>query len=144
MRSWHDYHLTGYSVDGSNQKFTLSVLWPYEAEADIKRASVVFSGVECHCLEHDLGTNVILDVGEWPLRDFFAAWSDRFEAECKWGWPKFWRPDPLARQTTVQAAEQALAVLRRKNVKCFELSSSYGLSGWILAVDISHHALPVA
>jgi hypothetical protein len=140
MRSWHDYHITGYSVDGPSQRITLFVSWPYKTETDIERASVIFSGVECYYFEYDLGTSIVLDLGEWPLQDFLAAWSDRFETECKWGWPRFWRPKPLARQTTAQATEEAFATLSQKKVRCFELSSSYGMSGWILATEVSHDA----
>ena len=47
MHSWHDYNITGYSVDGPNQRVTLNVVWPYESEIEVKSARVVFSGVEC-------------------------------------------------------------------------------------------------
>jgi hypothetical protein len=43
----------------------------------------------------------------------------------KWGWPRFWR----------ETAQETTSVLLASGMKCFELSSSYGLSGWVVAAS---------
>ena len=129
MRSWHDYHLNGYSVEGAKRYITFEVSWPYEASTDIKRASVVFADVEGYFFEHDLGGNILYSISEEPLEAFLSRNAERFEKETKWGWPLFWR----------SSIGQTLEHLNAKHVKCFEISSSYGLSGWVLASKVEHH-----
>jgi hypothetical protein len=129
MRAWHDYHLTGYAVDGTNARITFEVSWPYESEADIGRAVVVFSGVEGYFFEHDLGANILYSLAEQPLEPFLAEHAEHFERERKWGWPLFWKG----------GVEQTATHLAAKHVKCFEVSSSYGLSGWVLATNVEHY-----
>jgi hypothetical protein len=129
MRTWHDYHLTGYAVDGERGRITFNVSWPYNTDSDIGRAVVVFSGVAGYFLEHDLGANILYSLSEISLNGFLVEHADRFQQEKKWGWPLFWRG----------GVEQTLEHLSEANVRCFEVSSSYGLSGWILATNVEHH-----
>jgi hypothetical protein len=131
MRSWHDYHVTGYSVEGEKRRITFDVSWPYDSSADIRRASIVFYEVEGYFLEHDLGGNVLYSISEEQLEAFLLQNTERFEKEKKWGWPLFWRGDI---GTTLER-------LNSRNVRCFAISSSYGLSGWVLAAKVEHHAI---
>jgi hypothetical protein len=129
MRSWHDYHLTGYSVEGVKRQITFDVSWPYELSIDIKRASIIFSEVQGYYFEHDLGGNILYSISEEFLETFLSKNIERFEHEKKWGWPLFW----------CDSIEKTLDHLKGKNAKCFEISSSYGLSGWVLASKVHHH-----
>ncbi len=131
MRSWHDYHVTGYSVEGERCRITFDVSWPYDSSADIRRASIVFSDVEGYFLEHDLGGNVLYSISEEKIEEFLLQNAERFEKEKKWGWPLFWRG----------AIGTTLEYLNGRNVKCFAISSSYGLSGWVLASRVEHYAV---
>ncbi len=139
MRSWHDFHITSYAVDGKRREISFDLEWPYDTPIDVKSARLHFQGVEAYFFEHDLGGNIVGSIEERPLRGFLEAWAEKFETECKWGWPKFWRPTrypPSPVEVTLEECFQSLTALR---VKCFEISSSYGLSGWVLATEI-HHA----
>jgi hypothetical protein len=131
MRSWHDYHITGYFVEGERRRITFDVSWPYDLSTDIKRTSIVFSGVEGYFFEHDLGVNVLYSISEEQLEAFLSQNAERFEKERKWGWPLFWRG----------AIGTTLEHLNSRNVKCFAISSSYGLSGWVLASRVDHYAV---
>jgi hypothetical protein len=42
----------------------------------------------------------------------------------------------LSTSTCRTVRDEALTYLNNKNVKCFYLSTSYGLSGWVLATGI--------
>ncbi len=129
MRSWHDYHLVGYSVAEAGRKITFEVTWPYETKADVRRANVVFSNVEGYFFEHDLGGNILYSISEESLHALLTQNASRFQEESKWGWPLFWRG----------GVEGTVEFLREKNVKCYEVSSSYGLSGWVLATNIDSY-----
>ena len=136
MRSWHDFHLTGYTVDGKRQELTFDLEWPYSSEIDIRRAKLQFSGVESYYLEHDLGANIVYSFTEEPLGKFLEEWAERFEIECKWGWPKFWRTKPHPPRALAIELNEAMDTLAKRQVKCTQLSSSYGLSGWVLAASV--------
>jgi hypothetical protein len=138
MRSWHDFHLVGYAVDGKRAELSFQLEWPYETETDVRRARVTFSGLECYYFEHDLGENIMYGLNEVPLQEHLEQWTGRFETECKWGWPKFWRPVPYPKRPVEVELSDAVERLLAKGVKCFELTSSYGLSGWVMAVDAQH------
>jgi hypothetical protein len=129
MRSWHDYHLVGYSVAESGRKIAFEVTWPYETETDVRRANVVFSNVEGYFFEHDLGGNILYSISEESVHALLTQNASRFQDESKWGWPLFWR----------DGVEKTLELLVEKNVKCFEISSSYGLSGWVLATNMDSY-----
>jgi hypothetical protein len=138
MHTWHDFHLTGYAVDGKRQEIVFDLEWPYDSATDIVRARLRFTGVEGYFLEHDLGSNIVYSFEETPLRDLLQEWSERFDVSSKWGWPKFWRPAPYPARPLAEELEEAHQRLTAKGVKCIELSSSYGLSGWVLAVAVDH------
>jgi hypothetical protein len=126
MRSWHDYHLIGYSVDGLHSSVTFNVLWPYDNDIDVKSANIIFTGVEAYLLKHDLGGNILYAVEEWPLKDFLITSKSFFDKEKKWGWPLFWKG----------SIEETLKYLNENQLKCFEISTSYGLQGWIVCVSV--------
>ncbi|MEO6022205.1 MAG: hypothetical protein ABIP64_03650, partial [Burkholderiales bacterium] len=64
---------------------------------------------------------------ESPLKSFLSEHVNQFEQEKKWGWPLFW-------QGTIEVTFKYLSEMQ---VRCFEISSSYGLNGWILATNIA-------
>lgn len=90
MRPWHDFY-----IDGSRREFAFDLVWPCDAPTDARRAWVVFEGVEPYFLEHDLGSNIVYDFAEGPLRGFLEEWTQRFKLSAKCGWLAFWRPPPV-------------------------------------------------
>ena len=138
MHSWHDFHIVGYAVNGKGQEVSFDLEWPYESGSLVRRAKLRFLGVEGYFLEHDMGGNIVFDFSERPLSEFLQEWTERFEASCRWGWPKFWRLQPYPARPLAVEVEDAQRWLVAKGIKCIELSSSYGLSGWILASGVQH------
>ena len=141
MHFWHDFHITGYTVNGAQRELAFDLLWPYESASDVRRARIVFGGVEAYHLEHDLGGNIVHGFAERPLREFLEAWAEHFALNCKYGWPRFWRsmphpPRPVAWE--LEAAHQSLA---ERGAKCIELASSYGLSGWVVAATLREEVI---
>lgn len=136
MRNWHDFHITGYTVDGARQQLRFDLQWPYETLADCKRARILFGAVEAYFLEHDLGANIVYDLVERPLRPFLEEWAERFELSSQFGWPKFWRQQAYPRRPAAVELEEAYQWLTDRGTKPIELSSSYGLNGWILAGSV--------
>jgi hypothetical protein len=118
--------LIGYTVDGRKAKIMFNVLWPYKTLTDVKEATIVFSGVAGYFFENDLGSNILYSIEECPLDEFLREQSHMFEEGRKWGWPKFLKA----------TAEETLSRLVENGLKCFEISSSYGLRGWVVASEV--------
>ena len=129
MRAWHDYNLIAYSVDGCARKITFDVVWPASSVVDIPRARIVFSGVEGYFFEHDLGVNILYSLTEVAVDRFLSNNARCFEREQKWGWPLFWR----------KGEAEAHVRLQHIGAKCIEISTSYGLSGWVIATSVEHY-----
>ena len=136
MRPWHDFHIVGYTASGRLRRLTFELEWPYDTAPPGPAGQLAFNGVESYFLEHDLGGNIVYSFSEVPLRGFLEQWQSRFEHECRWGWPTFWRTKPYPPQPVEQVLEEAHSYLIGKDIMCIELSSSYGLSGWVLALAI--------
>lgn len=141
MKSWHDFHIDGYAVDGARREVAFSLNWPYKTPSDVRRARVVFEGVEAYFLEHDLGANIVYDFSEQPLKAFLEEWTDRFEASAKYGWPAFWRSVPDPERTVEIERAATLRLLTERGVKCTGLGSSYGLGGWVLASGVREEVI---
>lgn len=128
LKSFHDYHLIGYEVDGQRRELRLNLAWLYSEGSEPRPPEqVVFSDVEDYFFEHDLGVNIVYAIEEVDMLKVLQACEQRFRESEKWGWPRFWKGSTSA----------TVAQLGVKGAKCFELSSSYGLSGWVIAASAS-------
>ena len=129
LRAWHDYCLTGYTVDGGRRQIVFNLVWTYDLETDIREANVTFSDVEGYFLQDDLGSNVLYGLEEWPLENFLEKNAAQFEQHFKQaGWPLFWR----------QNISDTLKYLQEKSLRCIEVSSSYGISVSVMARGVTH------
>lgn len=129
MCQWHDYHLTGYRVDGECRTLTLSLAWLYEGVAPRPRVHLVFSGVEGYLFEHDLGIGVVACIGEEDLPAFLGRQEPAFQQSERWGWPTFWRG----------SAEATAASLQAVGARPYFLDSALGMTGWVVAQRLDHH-----
>ena len=123
MSSLHDSLLTGYTVDGTARTV---VLRTEPHQGDGISAEVKFSGVVAYHFEGDCLQNIIFEITEVPPESVVgdgAAAEERFRQR---GWPRGWEP----------GREDLAQFLRRQGCRCFELSSSYGISGWIAAREM--------
>ena len=132
IKSFHDYHLTGYAVDGHLRQVRLRLEWLSPQDPAIPRPpqEVVFEGVQDYFFEHDMGVNIVYSIEEVPIEEHVRSNSERFAQSSKWGWPRFWR----------ETLQETNAALVECGARCFELSSSYGLSGWVVATAANSRA----
>ena len=73
---------------------------------------------------------IIFDVCEMDLAVLTDTHSAEFEAGWRHGWPWGWEKNK----------ESVLSYFQRVEVKAFELSSSYGLTGWVVAKQMTKAA----
>ena len=120
--SVHDHTIVGYEVDARERRLAFHTELKSNGAA-VERCTVIFSGVEAYYLEHDSFGTILFGIDEVPATTLFDNNLARFEAGHKAaGWPRFWKRN-------ADDARHYLKVQKRG----FEISSSIGMSGWVLA-----------
>ena len=122
--SVHDNYVYAYTVDCEGHRVTLHT--EYRDREPHMFTDVVFRQVVAHFLEHSLPQNILFDVEEGDLEMFLKDNADLFATSWKWAWPPIeFGGDPI----------RLLHVLRTSATRVFFISSSLGLSGWVLSAS---------
>lgn len=120
-RSIHDNIIYAYSVLCEQRRLVLHT--EYRSESVKEYTDVVFKGVVAHYFETVVQRNILFDVSEVSPEKIVREWADLFARQKAYRWPEIEYSDP----------QQLIAILRSRSIKAFEVGSSYGLSGWVLA-----------
>jgi len=123
--SVHDNHLVAYTVLAKEKKIILQT--EFRDREPHEFTDVVFEEVLAYDFENDLFGAIIFDVEEVDLSALLKEKASMFEDGWRWGWPRGWEKEK----------EEIEVFVRRLEMRAFELSSSYGMSGWILARRMS-------
>lgn len=118
----HDSLLVGYSVNSETQTLVLS-LQPHHGAAPTP-FNVLFHGVVAHHFDAPLLPAILAQIipvsAEWLITDQWQCIERGFKAV---GWPGPW----------ADTRANATRFAQTSNVQGFQIESSYGLSGWVLA-----------
>lgn len=134
MQDVHDYHLVGYEVDGDAKRIVLRAEYRYP-NIPMEKTNVVFEGVAAYSFRYDCLGNIIFAIEEKLLENAVREHWSEFDAGYRHsGWPPFWELDK-------SKAEQRIARLAENGVKWFELSSSYGMGGWVICRTVEYRVL---
>jgi hypothetical protein len=95
----------------------------FEDREPIEHTDLIFEGVLAYRFENDNFGNILFGVEELPVSQLVASHRSLFEEGVKYAWPGPWNTSPEA---SVQHFES-------EGAKAFEISSSYGLAGWVVA-----------
>jgi hypothetical protein len=124
--SIHDHLIVGYEVRCELREIRIQTKYRNGSEP-FERTLVVFSGVEAYNFRYDCFGNIIFDIEEVPAESILTERLAEFQAgHRRSGWPRFWRG----------SLDEVRSYLREQATRAFELSSSYGMSGWVLARDM--------
>jgi hypothetical protein len=85
---------------------------------------VVFRGVVAHHFEHVLPANIVFDVEEADVATVVRENEHLLADSWRYGWP------PVEYRGDLEALVNAL---KASAVRAYTISSSHGLSGWVLA-----------
>ena len=121
-RSVHDNFLTGYTVDCEGRRITLHTV--YRDREPFEYTDVLFHDVFAHRFEHGLEGNIRFDVEETNLAALVQGDAELFTKSWRYGWPPFEYNGDL---------EQLVRSMQAASARAFEISASYGLSGWVIA-----------
>jgi hypothetical protein len=125
--SFHDDYLVSYEVNCEARQIKLYVK-PAAWKPDQTRRVVVFGGVEGYQFENDAFGNIISSLDAISVEQLFAEYGSQIaESFHRAGAPGPWAADLAS----------AVQTFKSKGMKGFVLSSSYGLSGWMLASEVS-------
>jgi len=119
--SVHDNHLVAYSVLAPEKKIVLQT--EFRDREPHEFTDIVFEDVLAYHFENDLFGTIIFDVAEVDLAALLKEHATMFEYGWRYGWPRGWESQK----------EEIGAFVRRLEMRAFELSSSYGMSGWVIA-----------
>jgi hypothetical protein len=122
--SIHDHHLISYTVNEETKEIILETVYR-EGGPVLERTTVVFSGVlsyrfRDHALPRGTTLNSIEEVE--PMTLFEQDWND-FAEERSFFWADLW----------CQSKDKAAAYFSANKIRGFDISSSIGLCGWVLA-----------
>jgi hypothetical protein len=124
----HDHSLLEYRVDLANRRITFFTL-PEQARSQLntKPLLTVFEGREGHHFDKVSSGVIFLDIEEASLSEFLKDHESELDEGSKSvGAPPWWGG----------SLEKAHAYLAGRNVRAFEINSSYGFSGWVLATKV--------
>jgi hypothetical protein len=124
--SIHDNRLVSYEVFCERREICLRTEFRDRGEP-FELTDVFFTGVAAYDFWHDsdIGT-IIFDITEVPAVDIYAEHADQFREGVRYGWPGDW----------ADSAETAASFFVGHGIRGFELASSCGMSGWVLARDM--------
>ena len=126
VTSLHDRSILGYEVDVPLRRLTLRT-GSHPNTPTTPVVSVLFLDVEAYSLVHDVFGNIIFSIDEIPATDILNENRVLFEAGARQaGWPRFWG----------RSFDEAQTYLLKHRTRGFELSSSIGMSGWVLSREM--------
>ena len=125
--SVHDNNVYAYSVLAESGQIVLHS--EYHETSPVEYTDVVFSGVVAHHFECSLKGNILFDIDEVDLRAVLEEYAPLLQRLKNYGWPI------LVQYNDLQDLER---ILRERGTQAYMLSSSLGLSGFVLASNVEY------
>lgn len=118
-----DNQVFKYTVDFEKRELVLNT----RSEAKVL-TDIVFSNVAAYLFEDTIMGCTILDLEEWPVEDFIDyLGQDYLSNHQKYDWPFEYKDlDDLKRK------------IATKGITIYNLASSYGMSGFVLAKSVKY------
>ena len=120
--SVHDNVVYGYSVDCEGRRLVL-----YTAFRDCQPnvfTDVIFHDVFAHHFEYVLDGNILFDIEEVDIGSFVHENAAIFGNSWRYAWPSFVYGGNL---------DLLVIALHAASARAYRISSSYAMSGWVLA-----------
>lgn len=128
LPSFHDDYVVGYEVDCEVREIKVHIKPAVSLGEQDGCRTVLFSGVEGYQFQNDAFGNIVLDLEIVTTAGFVSEHrGDLAESFRRSGALGKWAAD----------LDNAPRLLSEQGIQAFVLSSSYGLSGWVLAKEAS-------
>lgn len=122
MKSFHDFNIYEYDVNCAQREITLKLKQYHGSES----GTVIFDGVIGHHFKNILEGNIVLSIEEYGPLKFHADFENEILEYVKWGLP-----------LNFKGSAEFEAQSNHKGLKFIVISSSYGLSGWVICTNVS-------
>lgn len=122
----HDWNVYALQFFAQAELLVLHAEWyPYGSSTEL--LDVRFEGVCGHFFEHVLSGNIVFALHEYEPIEFIARWRDFLAESVRFNLPEGMPGTDLG---------ELAAWIGAQRVRCFELSSSYGMHGFVIARDV--------
>ncbi|MEK5486545.1 MULTISPECIES: hypothetical protein [Lysinibacillus] len=115
--SIHDGVIVGYSVNFLENELLVHI----ETMAD-EIVTVTFGNYLAHDFDHVMAGSILFDINEIDLQSFFVKNRETLESHKLYAWP-------IGYEDTNELEQY----LQKNNYKCYVISASLGLSGYVFA-----------
>ena len=123
--SIHDNNVYAFTVACEQRRLVLHT--EFRDAGSEEYTDVIFSGVVAHEFHDVLAGNILFGIDEVDVRQVVQERAELFAERKPFAWP-----DGIE----YRDAEQLMAFLHERGVKGFEVSSSLGLGGFVLATGM--------
>ena len=121
----HDSQVVAYSADSRSSQVELVLRAGPKDDAPLSR--LIFTGVAAHQFVYPLMPSWVFGLDQIAANDLLEReWENLREGQRLVGWPGNW----------ADSLEQAKAFCADHDLKGFDLESSYGFDGWVLAQSV--------
>lgn len=114
----HDKIIYSYNVDFHKKNISINVY----TKADKRIETITFLEVLTHSFDCILDYNIILEIQEMNIMNFFEENKEKIDNNKDFCWP-----------VDYQTEEELKELLTVESYKYYKIFSSYGMSGWIIA-----------
>ncbi|MEZ5897877.1 MAG: hypothetical protein R3D51_00130 [Hyphomicrobiaceae bacterium] len=122
----HDHLLIGYEVDCLNRTITLHTQQPHWESAP-NGQTIKFQGVLGYHFKNDAFSNIIMSIETPKVEDFIQCYASEMSAAFK---------EAGALDNWALSKEAAAIALIDANMIAVVITSTMGLSGWVLAAHV--------
>jgi len=123
--SVHDNFVYAYDVHCEQRRIVLHT--EFRDRPPAEQTDVIFSDVVAHHFESVLSNNILFGIEEVDPGNIVTAWAELFARQKNYGWPEgFEYRDP----------QELIILLSQRGLRGYEIGSSYGLGGWVLAAKM--------
>ncbi|WP_438350662.1 hypothetical protein ACP8HI_08480 [Paenibacillus sp. FA6] len=116
----HDNEILSYEINLKQNKIVIHT--EYQNSNKIENTNIIFYDVLAHLFETQLPGSIIFDIDNYEIHHFIEENKEILEKQKNYCWPMEYK--------TINELEEKLMI---EQYKYCVISSSYGLSGWVLA-----------
>jgi len=119
--SIHDNRIISYEVDCQDRRINLHT--QFEHSEPTEHTDAIFKGVLAYHFAHDNFSNILFNIDEIAIDKLIKKYQYLFDEGSKYAWPGPWN----------ESINTCVQHFQSNNARAFELNSSYGLYGWVIA-----------
>jgi hypothetical protein len=128
MSQVHDNEILSYQVDFEHEQLLLKTRY-FFGDHLTENTDIIFDGYLTHIFNHECKGSILFDIEECPLSIFIEREHEMIAENRNYAWPINYQTDDTRAELT--------AFMQENGYKVFEVSSSYGLYGWVLAKQMA-------